>query len=69
MYSVDPHPGLPENPGLAPDYDVIGTPLNIIKEKETYNNKNKKFQEDVNMNCVLTKKILSLFEPEHSQTY
>ena len=41
MHSVDPHPGPPENPGLAHNYCIIGTPLDIIKAKDKYNNKKK----------------------------
>ena len=69
MHSLDPHPGPPENPGLAPNYGVISTPLDIIKAKDTYNNKNKNFHEDANMNRVLTERFLSLFAPEQSPAY
>ena len=43
MHSIDPHPDPPESPGLAPNYILIDMPLNIIKAKDPYNNKNKKF--------------------------
>ena len=69
MHLVDAHPEQLENSGLAPDYGVIGAPLDIIKAKDTYNNKNKNFHEDANMNCVLTERFLSLFAPEQSPAY
>jgi hypothetical protein len=69
MHSVEAHPAPPENPGAAPNYGIIGTPLDIINAKDTYNNKNKNFQEDANMNRALTERFLSLFATEHAQAY
>jgi hypothetical protein len=69
MHSVEAHPAPPENPGAAPNYGLIGTPLDIINAKDTYNNKNKNFQEDANMNRALTERFLSLFATEHAQAY
>ena len=54
MHLVDAYPTAPVNPALAPNYGTIGTPLAIINAKDTYNNGNKNFQEDVNMNRALT---------------
>ena len=58
-----------KNPSLAPDCGVIDTPLDIIKTKDTYNNKNNNFQEDANINRALTERFLSLFAPKHIQAY
>ena len=57
MHLVDPHPDPPEKPGLAPNYETIGTPLDIINAKDTYNNRKKNFQEDANMNRALTERF------------
>ena len=35
MHSVDPHPDPLKNPGLALNYGLIGTPLDIINPKDT----------------------------------
>ena len=43
MHLIDLHPDPPENPGLAPNYGTIGTPLDIISAKDTYSNRNKNF--------------------------
>ena len=66
---VEPHPNQQENPGLTPDYGTVGIPLNRATVRGRYNNKNKNFQEDVNMNRALTERFLSLFATEHSQAY
>ena len=54
MHLVDAYPTAPANPGLAPNHGNIDSPLGIINAKYTYNNRNKNFQEDVNMNLALT---------------
>jgi hypothetical protein len=69
MHLVEPYPTAPENPGLAPNYGAVGTPLDIINAKDTYNNGNKNFQEDANMNRALTERFLSLFFTKHAQAY
>ena len=69
MHLVDPHPDPPEKPGLAPNYETIGTPVDIINAKDTYNNRNKNFQEDPNMNRALTEHVLLLFPTKHAHAY
>jgi hypothetical protein len=69
MHSTEAHPAPPANPGAAPNYGIIGTPLDIINAKDTYNTANKNFQEDANMNRALTERFLSLFATEHAQAY
>ena len=69
MHSSDAYPTAPANPGLAPNYGSINSPLAIINAKYTYNNGNKNFQEHVNMNRALTERFLSLFSTEHTQAY
>ena len=54
MHLVDTYPTAPVNPGLASNYRHIDPPLAIINTKDTYNNENKNFQEDANMNRALT---------------
>ena len=69
IHSVDAYPTAPANPGLAPRYGNVDSPLAIINAKDTYNIGNKNFQEDANMNRALTERFLSLFSTEHSQAY
>ena len=63
MHSVDAYPTAQATPGLAPNYGTIGTPLAIINAKDTYNNGNKNFQEDANMNRALTERFYPYFPP------
>ena len=53
--------------GQSPNYWSVSTPFDMAAAKDRYNNKNKNFQEDVNMNRALIKCFLSLFTPVHSQ--
>ena len=41
----------------------------MAQVKADYKNKNKTFQEDLNMNHALIGQVLSLFAPEHSKAY
>merc|ERR1712194_773406 len=53
IHSLDAYPTAPANPGLAPRYGNVDSPLAIINAKDTYNIGNKNFQEDANMNRAL----------------
>ena len=69
MHSVDVYSTAPANPSLAPNYGTIGTPLAIINAQYTYNNGDKNFEEDADMNCAPTERFLSLFSTKHAQAY
>ena len=65
IHSLDAYPTAPVNSGLTPRCGNVDSLLAFINAKDTYNIRNKNFQEDANMNRALTERFLSLFVTEH----
>ena len=63
MHLVYAYPTAPANPGLAPRYGNIDSPLAIINAKDAYNIGNKNFQEDAHMNRALKERFYRSFPP------